>query len=712
LTVASASVTLRDMSEPQAPLSEQARAIIAEEEALLGRVLSAIQEARHRAGLTKGRAELLERLTGLRDEATTAVESDLPALFQQLDNTRALLERDEVVKLPEPHTPYFAHLRLKRYEGASQEYLLGRTTFTNTAAGVRILDWRFAPIARVFYGYEEGDDFEEQFGDRLAEGIVEARRLVVIERGVLTRIRSGPHHLERMPDGTWREVGTDPASTLHGGAGTAVRAGSLGVGSGQAGRAGRFDITSQLDADQFEALRVGADKPLLVLGSAGSGKTTVALHRLAQLTYDLRAASAPTRMKVIVPEEGLARLSRRLLEPLELRSVTVETLDAWAYATACTAFGVKSLKLSSETPALAARLKRHPALRPILERHIGKLKESSLTLKRLRKKLAELLTDRGLLAEVVAASNGDLPSPAIDDTVRHTMLQLATPLAKELEGFHPEALATVDGLSVEDSTPDELANTLDVEDLPLLLFLKARYGSLGDKPLAHVMLDEAEDFSLFELSVVAEQLGEKRSCTLAGDEMQQTSSSFAGWPEALAEMNIRDATTLRLSVSYRCPRPVIELGRHVLGPLAPEKPPRNVREGTPVGFHHFPEEAQAWLFIRDGLKDLLDREPRASVAVIASSPEVARAFYAVVDDMPATRLVLEGDFTFEPGVDVTDVESIKGLEFDYVILPDVTARAWPQTDESRRKLHVAITRTSHQLWVVSSGVRSRLLPEP
>jgi DNA helicase IV len=290
------------------------------------------------------------------------------------------------------------------------------------------------------------------------------------------------------------------------------------------------------------------------------------------------------------------------------------------------------------------------------------------------------------------------------------MLQLATPLAQELEGYHPEALATIDGLSVEESTPDELAGTVDVEDLPLLLFLKLKHGHLGTDPLAHVVLDEAEDFSLFELAVVSRQLGKTRSCTLAGDEMQQTTTSFAGWPAALAELGVKDAPTVRLSVSYRCPRPVIELARHVLGPLAPESVPRNAREGVPVGSHHFPEEAQAWLFVRDALKDVLDREPRASVAVIASSPEAARAFYKVVDDMPAVRLVLEGDFSFEPGVDVTDVESIKGLEFDYVILPDATARAWPQTDEARRKLHVAITRASHQLWVISSGLRSRLLP--
>jgi DNA helicase IV len=696
------------MNEPKEALSAQAQALIAEEEALLRRVLSALQAARIRASRGKGRSVLLERLTELRDEATTAVESDLPSLFQQLDTTRAVLEREAVATLPESHTPYFAHLRLKRHEGTSQEYLLGRTTFTDAEAGVRIIDWRYAPIARVFYGYEEGDDYEEWFGDRLSEGVVEARRLVVIERGVLTRIRAGELHLERTAQGEWREVGA--TAVLSGGAGTAVRAGSLGVGTGEEGRAARFDVTAQLDPEQFEALQTGADQPLLVLGSAGSGKTTVALHRLSKITFELRAASAPSKMKVLVPEEGLARLSKRLLAPLELRNVSVETLDAWAYATACTAFGMKTIPLSSDKPALTSRLKRHPALRPVLERHLAKRKITDPSFKRLRKRLAEVLTDRTLLAEVVEASKGDLPTPAIEDTVRHTMLQLATPLAKELEGYHPESLATIDGLSVEESTPDELAGTVDVEDLPLLLFLKVRHGHLGTDPLAHVVMDEAEDFSLFELAVVSKQLGKTRSCTLAGDEMQQTTTSFAGWPTALAELGVKDAATVRLSVSYRCPRPVIELARHVLGPLAPESAPRNAREGVPVGFHHFPEEAQAWLFVRDALKDLLDREPRAAVAVIASSPEAAKAFYKVVDDMPAVRLVLEGDFSFEPGVDVTDVESIKGLEFDYVILPDATARSWPQTDEARRKLHVAITRASYQLWVVSSGLRSRLLP--
>jgi len=263
---------------------------------------------------------------------------------------------------------------------------------------------------------------------------------------------------------------------------------------------------------------------------------------------------------------------------------------------------------------------------------------------------------------------------------------------------------------LQSDTPDELAGTLDLEDLPLLLFLRAQGGHLGAVGrLVHVVLDETEDFSLVELFVVGRLLGDARSCTLAGDEMQQTSTSFAGWPAVLAELGIQDAATCRLQVSYRCPAPITALARQVLGTQAPGTAPQAGREGAPVGLHHFPDEAQAHLFIGEALRELVEREPHASVAVIAHGPEQARAFHRMLADTSWARLVLEGDFSFEPGVDVTDVDNVKGLEFDYVVIPDATARVYPANDEARRRLHIAITRASHQLWLVSSGVRSPLL---
>jgi DNA helicase IV len=68
-----------------------------------------------------------------------------------------------------------------------------------------------------------------------------------------------------------------------------------------------------------------------------------------------------------------------------------------------------------------------------------------------------------------------------------------------------------------------------------------------------------------------------------------------------------------------------------------------------------------------------------------------------------------GEFSFEPGIDVAPVDDVKGLEFDYVVVADASAEAFPLRDEARRALHVAVTRASHQLLIASSGPRSPLL---
>jgi DNA helicase IV len=128
-----------------------------------------------------------------------------------------------------------------------------------------------------------------------------------------------------------------------------------------------------------------------------------------------------------------------------------------------------------------------------------------------------------------------------------------------------------------------------------------------------------------------------------------------------------------------------------------------------VGRFDFPTDAHAHLFLAGAVRDLLEREPQASVAVVARGPDVARGIHRLLADLPEARLVLDGDFSFRPGVDVTDVESVKGLEFDYVIVPDASAAVYPATDEARRRLHVAVTRTSHQLWIATVGTPSPLL---
>jgi DNA helicase IV len=269
----------------------------------------------------------------------------------------------------------------------------------------------------------------------------------------------------------------------------------------------------------------------------------------------------------------------------------------------------------------------------------------------------------------------------------------------------------IDNRAIDEGTPGEIAGSLDLEDLPILLFMRATASGLTAPRTAHLVLDEAEDFALFELDVLGKLLGTPRSVTLAGDEAQQTSSSFAGWTRSLATLGVSSAATCRLATSYRCPRPVAELARRVLGHLAPATEAKISREGAPVGWFGFPTDQQADLFLAGAVRDLVDREPHASVAVLTRDADASRRFYELIREMPEARLVQNGEFTFDAGVDVTEVEDAKGLEFDYVIIPDATVRAYPTTDDARRRLHVAITRASHQLWIAAGGVPSRLLPE-
>ncbi len=653
------------------------RAVVREEESLLMRAREAIAHA-----APSKRRDAVDELRALREEAMRAAEDDLPAVLHELAVRQRLEAIPDEPGLPPRDAPYFAHLRVEDGRG-TRDYLLGHRSLIDTKRDVRIIDWRTAPIARVFHTAREGDEFEEEINGRTVEGTVVARRIVVIEKGVLTQVITDDRVLVREGD-DW------VAHERH----------------ALVGGHGAVEVTALLDAAQTEATEVPPAQPLLVTGSAGSGKTTVALHRLARLT-----AREPTRFpirasRVVVPEEGLARLSRRLLEPIADEPATVETLDAFALRLAKEVLGALP-KISDEAPGLVVRLKRHPSLYRKLHARYASRKPKSATVRQLRRRLHTLFTDHAFLGEVIAEA-GDLPRSAISETIRHTRLQMAPSVREQLEVITvADMRRAVDGRAVEEGTPDALAETIDVEDLPILLFLRALDGSLGARNIAHLVVDEAEDVSLFELHTLGQLLRDPRSVTVAGDELQRTTSGFAAWEESLHTLGVANAVTCTLEVSYRCPRPIVELAAAILGT---RHNVRAAREGAPIGRFHFPDRAQGDLYIADAARELSSREPRASIAVLTRDEDSARRLHEVIGG--GARLSLHGELPFAPGIDVLDVDGSKGLEFDYVILADVNAGAYPDEPESCRRLHVGVTRAAHQLWIVSSGAPSPILVRP
>ncbi|MBC7792829.1 MAG: ATP-binding domain-containing protein [Clostridia bacterium] len=692
-------------------LSDVENTVLQEELALLVRVQDAILVTRGdaRAG-REAEARSLASVGDLRAQAGETAMEDWPTLLQDMTVRQQVLNRRGRYDLPDPGSPYLAHMRVREGD-VEKDYLLGNITFIDTRVGVRVVDWRVAPIAQVFYSYREGDAFDHEVPGRTIEGVVLARRILTIENGDLRRVMSGDIALERDAAGAWRSLKRAAMSLSSGGANTAARPGILGVGAGSRDRPAAAEITALLDQEQYEAISAPPEDALLVLGSAGSGKTTVALHRLARIHAAAPHKYPLEQIKVVVPEEGLARLSRRLLQPLGAGAAQVATLDAWAQELAARVFE-RDLKLHHDAPGLVVSLKRHHALYVAMRERFSRLDGArTLETKRLRRVLAEMFTNRDFLTKVVALSEGELSGRCIDAVITQTMRQIGDHPDKELRSIMDEERRTaLDGRPLSEGAPEAIAGTIDIEDLPIMLFLRAWRADLGGRNYSMAVLDEAEDFSLFELFVVGRMLGKRGSITLAGDEAQQTASSFAGWGPSLETLGSRKTATCKLTTSYRCPKPIADLARSVLGPLAPETPVAAARDGVPVGMFPFTSPEQAQLHVIDAVVDLAEREPQASIAVIAADPEAAKRLYALMHEGGAARLVTDGAFSFDPGIDVTDVDNVKGLEFDYVIIPDASGGAYPMNNDARRRLHVAVTRASHQLWVVSGGGRSPLLP--
>ena len=136
------------------------------------------------------------------------------------------------------------------------------------------------------------------------------------------------------------------------------------------------------------------------------------------------------------------------------------------------------------------------------------------------------------------------------------------------------------------------------------------------------------------------------------------------------------------------------------------------RPGEPVELHEFGDLGEAVAFLADALRNLLSREPTASCAVIARNAEQADAYFEGLRraEVPALRRVRRDEFNFQPGIDITDVAHVKGLEFDYVVMVDVNVASYPNVNWARHLLHIGVTRAAHQLWLVTTGEPSSLVP--
>jgi DNA helicase-2/ATP-dependent DNA helicase PcrA len=736
--------------------------IVREELRLFRTVSAALDAADRRAQSEEGRlASDDARLLELREDVSTAKPEDLPALFEQMHTLGALRAQrgKSATGVVDRKSPYFGHLRLEE-DGKRRDVLIGGRSYLDPAAGVRIVDWRNAPVSKIFYRYQEGDDYEEELGERIVEGSVAIRRTVAIAAGELVRVSSRQGTFVRQGE-RWKRLEATRARLR---TGDKERA-RLGASADVARRDDRFlpEISAMLDPAQFELIAKPGSGVVAIQGSAGSGKTTVGLHRAAYLAFADPRRFRPEKMLVIVPNDGLRHYVARVLPSLGVEGVNITTFTRFAARASLELFPRLPTAISDDTPPPVVRAKSHPAMlramQAVRDQIAAELDERIRTtmakwpagdvVVTAWNEIARTLAPDAQLTALSAWLGGKRPlgkvqASTLPDVTRATLEKLGQDLrhrtravtqawdelltsrerlARTFDGvaaFPPARLDQIHEWCVKqarirsEGERDGDAPTIDAEDRALLLrlwqLLRGPLPDTGGAPLrlAHLFVDEVQDASPVELRVLMDLADQEQCVTLAGDVAQRMDEDDDGrgefhWADLLGELGLPATKLEPLKVSYRSSAEITRFARSVLGPLAHDAEPIATRHGPPVELFTFASSGEAVAFLADALRQLHADEPQASVALVARFPQQAAVYYEGLDraEVPNLRRVAKQDFTFEPGFDVTDIRQTKGLEFDEVILLETNESTFPDRPPARHALYVGATRAAHQLWCVT-----------
>ncbi|MGD8191149.1 HelD family protein [Brevibacillus ginsengisoli] len=216
--------------------------------------------------------------------------------------------------------PYFGRIDFLKDEtyDVDRVYIGKRGIVKSDNFDTVVVDWR-APISSLYYSGESQNAFY-RIPNGIVRGEVQLKRNFAIEDGQIKGIFDGA--LKEVID---REVG-DPEEYLNEGYIDEFLASTLNETND-----GRLkDIVATIQSEQNDIIRALKDRPVIVQGVAGSGKTTIALHRLSYLIYNYQDTLASKKFMVFAPNKLFLNYISEVLPELGVEDVQQSTFLDWA----------------------------------------------------------------------------------------------------------------------------------------------------------------------------------------------------------------------------------------------------------------------------------------------------------------------------------------------------------------------------------------------
>ncbi|MBD3329155.1 AAA family ATPase [Candidatus Dojkabacteria bacterium] len=513
------------------------------------------------------------------------------------------------------------------------------------------------------------------------------------------------------------------------------------------------DIVATIQQEQNSIIREETGHPVIIQGVAGSGKTTIILHRIAYLSYSQEDEIDPQKTLILAPNKMFLDYISDVLPSLGVEGISKNTYETWAKTILD---WDKKYVLSNEEDNLKVKsFKGSHQFIKIFERFIEEFEQDvfdkmpddphKMTIEIRYFELKEEFPDIDMAERLdLAIGYGFAQDQFHHKTTGDFMGKLALNKRrmKKITDYVRKRL-NVEKLYKSFFKLDHLFKDADVdnkfaklvknhtlktfkssgkfryfkdEDLAPLVWLKTKLYGNKEYQNDYIIIDEAQDCSLFQLLTLF-KCAKNNNITFAGDVAQSIIPPFYidDWDQLIKLLdnytNSDDISYHQLEKCYRTTAEIIDFANKIFKKKFPEgyKLPKSVlRHGDDVKIHMTSTEIAKLgkKNTQNELDSLIEtinsdiEKGSASIGILCRDHKHASETFKLIKsqaDQITRNVVSYTSNDFQDGVLVLPIDRAKGLEFDAVIIADVSAENYSDSYLDAKLLYVAITRALHRL---------------
>lgn len=654
------------------------------------------------------------------DEVMKYYKNRINSIFTTYANNQTMIENLteiylEKIRLMEKslNKPYFARLDFKRnVESDIEELYIGKVGVIDEKNNNIIIDWR-APVSSMYYDSNIGDA-----SYKAPEGTCTGKLLLKRQ-----------YEIENKQLKSYQDVDT-------------VSNDELLKPYLEASVDNRLkNIVSTIQHEQNRIIREPVNKNLIIQGVAGSGKTTVALHRIAYLVYNNRENIKPEQYLIIGPNKFFVNYISGVLPDLDVEDVKQLTYDEL-----CSEILQENITLIDEDIKLLKSIKNEKELtyqkikvsmqfKKALDKYIKEIKESTIPIYGVRINEKEIISNEfikqiynsfeeldeydniktrlmrtNLFFEKYIDENIEQYREYSEKELKKALKNYFNKLIPKIPKIYQNFLSNLDKyLEISEDIKEQVKINIinlknkkfEFEDLSSLIYLKAKINGIDEYgKYKQIVIDEAQDygeFTFFSLKFILKNA----AFSIFGDLAQSIYQyrSIENWESVLNNTFRYQGEIQYLLKSYRTTTEIMDSANNITKYIKLNTAKPVIRHGKKVSFIKYKEKNEQISLIKRILEQYKTQNYK-TIAIICKNEEEAQELYIKLEMNDIKNITLN-DTEYNGGICIITSYLAKGLEFDGVIISNSGEEEYDSNKMIDMKLlYVAMTRPLHELTIL------------